>query len=150
MSKNKVFLIIQSVLCIALFVLTALAAVRLYRAGIAYRADGHPTAWIYSRGAVGAALRPLIPLFFLTVGVTVVSAILKIRDDRQDKPVKDGGLMIVKPASPAEKKPAYIPIIRMIVLILAVVFIIAGIYNGSMQDVLYKAIKICTECIGLG
>lgn len=150
MSKNKVFLIIQSVLCIALFVLTALASVRLYRAGIAYRADGHPTAWIYSREAVGAALRPLIPLFFLTVGVTVVSAILKIRDDRQDKPVKDGGLMIVKPASPAEKKPAYIPIIRMIVLILAVVFIIAGIYNGSMQDVLYKAIKICTECIGLG
>ena len=150
MSKNKVFLIIQSVLCIALFVLTALAAVRLYRAGIAYRADGHPTAWIYTREAVGAALRPLIPLFFLTVGVTVVSAILKIRDDRQDKPVKDGGLMIVKPASPAEKKPAYIPIIRMIVLILAVVFIIAGIYNGSMQDVLYKAIKICTECIGLG
>ena len=150
MSKNKVFLIIQSVLCIALFVLTALAAVRLYRAGIAYRADGHPTAWIYSREAVGAALRPLIPLFFLTVGVTVVSAILKIRDDRQDKPVKDGGLMIVKPASPAEKKPAYIPIIRMIVLILAVVFIIAGIYNGSMQDVLYKTIKICTECIGLG
>ena len=150
MSKNKVFLIIQSVLCIALFVLTALAAVRLYRAGIAYRADGHPTAWIYSREAVGAALRPLIPLFFLTVGVTVAGAILKIRDDKQDKPVNDGGLMTVKPASLTEKKPANAQIIRIIVLILAVVLIIAGIYNGSMRDVLYKAIKICTECIGLG
>ena len=32
----------------------------------------------------------------------------------------------------------------------AVVFIIAGIANGGMLDVLNKAIKICTECIGLG
>ena len=32
----------------------------------------------------------------------------------------------------------------------AIVFIIIGIYNGGMADVLNKAIKICTECIGLG
>ena len=32
----------------------------------------------------------------------------------------------------------------------AVVFIVAGIINGGMSDVLNKAIKICTECIGLG
>ena len=32
----------------------------------------------------------------------------------------------------------------------AIVFIIAGITNGGMVDVLNKAIKICTECIGLG
>lgn len=32
----------------------------------------------------------------------------------------------------------------------AVVFIIMGIANGGMVDVLNKAIKICTECIGLG
>ena len=32
----------------------------------------------------------------------------------------------------------------------AIVFIIAGIANGGMIDVLNKAIKICTECIGLG
>ena len=25
-----------------------------------------------------------------------------------------------------------------------------GVLNGSMQDVLIKATKICTECIGLG
>ena len=28
--------------------------------------------------------------------------------------------------------------------------IVAGIVNGSMNDVLQKAIRICTECIGLG
>ncbi|MBO5909804.1 MAG: thioredoxin [Clostridia bacterium] len=32
----------------------------------------------------------------------------------------------------------------------AVGFIIAGVINGGMTDVLNKAIKICTECIGLG
>ena len=32
----------------------------------------------------------------------------------------------------------------------AVVFILVGILNGGMADVLNKAIKICTECIGLG
>ena len=32
----------------------------------------------------------------------------------------------------------------------AVVFIVLGVTNGGMADVLNKAIKICTECIGLG
>ena len=32
----------------------------------------------------------------------------------------------------------------------AIGFIIAGAMNGGMADVLNKAIKICTECIGLG
>lgn len=36
------------------------------------------------------------------------------------------------------------------VAILAVTFIILGIFNGGVQDLLIKAIKICTECIGLG
>ena len=150
MTKKKVFLTIQSILCIALFVLTALAAVRIYHAGLAYRADGHPTAWIYSRDVVGAALKPYIPLFFVTVAVTVAGAVLGIRDDRQDRPVNDGGLMTVKPDDSAEKKPVSLQAVRIIVLVLAVIFIIAGIFNGSMRDVLYKAIKICTECIGLG
>ena len=33
---------------------------------------------------------------------------------------------------------------------IAAVFIILGIFNGGVQDVLGKAIAICTECIGLG
>ena len=28
--------------------------------------------------------------------------------------------------------------------------VILGIMNGSMKDVLVKAIRICTECVGLG
>ena len=35
-------------------------------------------------------------------------------------------------------------------IIVAVVLIIAGVFNGSALDVLRKAITICTECVGLG
>ena len=34
--------------------------------------------------------------------------------------------------------------------VVAVVLIVLGVLNGGMEDVLAKAIRICTECIGLG
>lgn len=39
---------------------------------------------------------------------------------------------------------------RGIVFAVAVTFIVLGIVNGGANDVLIKAINICTECIGLG
>ena len=41
-------------------------------------------------------------------------------------------------------------LVRRVLLIAAVCFVILGIMNGSMKDVLVKAIRICTECVGLG
>lgn len=32
----------------------------------------------------------------------------------------------------------------------AVLLLILGVVNGGAQDVLAKAVKICSECIGLG
>ncbi len=32
----------------------------------------------------------------------------------------------------------------------AAALVILGILNGGLRDVLAKAVKICTECIGLG
>jgi hypothetical protein len=40
--------------------------------------------------------------------------------------------------------------VRIALLVLAVVFILLGIRNGSMMAVVNKAIRICTECVGLG
>ena len=40
--------------------------------------------------------------------------------------------------------------VRASVTALALVFIVLGIMNGGMADVINKAVKICTECIGLG
>ena len=41
-------------------------------------------------------------------------------------------------------------VIRFTILIVSIVFIILGVLNGGMADVLGKAVRICTECIGLG
>jgi flagellar biosynthesis protein FlhB len=49
-----------------------------------------------------------------------------------------------------EKKNIGINIARVSILVLSVVLIVVGIFNGGAEDVLQKAINICTECIGLG
>lgn len=41
-------------------------------------------------------------------------------------------------------------LVRLAIIAVAVTFIILGITNGGMGDVLGKAVRICTECIGLG
>ena len=35
-------------------------------------------------------------------------------------------------------------------LCLALLLIAAGVYNGGCTDVLAKAVRICSECIGIG
>ena len=47
------------------------------------------------------------------------------------------------------KKPILLGI-RIALVCYAIVFIVLGIANGGMADVLNKAVNICTECIGLG
>lgn len=57
----------------------------------------------------------------------------------------------IAPAPEAKKECKHgILIARCAVAAIAVVFILLGIFNGGIQDVLGKAIAICTECIGLG
>ena len=63
--------------------------------------------------------------------------------------IASGNKVIPSPAQDAEK-PTLLKTVRFIVLAAALVFIVVGIFNGSANDVLTKAIKICTECIGLG
>ena len=41
-------------------------------------------------------------------------------------------------------------LIRRVLLVAAVIFVVLGVQNGSMKDVIVKAIRICTECVGLG
>ena len=40
--------------------------------------------------------------------------------------------------------------VRIAIIAIALRLIWLGIFNGGMEDVVQKAIKICTECIGLG
>ncbi|MBQ8082459.1 MAG: thioredoxin [Clostridia bacterium] len=40
--------------------------------------------------------------------------------------------------------------LRRALLIAALILTVAGALNGSLRDVLYKAVNVCTECVGLG
>lgn len=58
----------------------------------------------------------------------------------------------IRPKQPEAREGGFPTLlaVRISVLVLATVFIVVGIFNGGMSDVVQKAIKICTECIGLG
>lgn len=253
-TKKKVLLFLQTALCLVLVVMLAAGVIGIYRQGIAEKQE-NPLAWVYTREKVVEALNPIAPVFLLAVAVTLVCEVLNVRDEDQDKPVKDlelnrnlmlsrvarpdeamkreqalqnkllfGGWagfgicmlpvllymingghflngdleeMIVSlaahvfpwiilglaclivsallqgksiqreydaimarireektagiKAEPKEKKPAPdYTTLRRLLLALAVVLIVAGIFNGSMSAVVNKAIRICTECVGLG
>ncbi len=279
MTKNKIFLWIQTALCALIAILLAVAAVRIFLDGSAYQAAGHPSEWIYTREKAAAVLMPMLPLFLLSFAMTVYSLVKDIKDEEADKPVQDverardlvcarvaqpyeemakeralqkklrlGGwigfavcmipilLYITNGAhfaltdaegldhsivsmvafvvpwtviglaclvvttvlqgksmqresdaasarmkeaaaakaaqaasadAPAAKAPAAAKagaplyntspetahrrvIIRRVLLVAAVIFVVLGVQNGSMKDVLVKAIRICTECVGLG
>ena len=253
-TKNKVLLLLQSALCLALVVMLISGVIGIYRQGIAEKQED-PLAWVYTREKAAAALTPAAPVFLLALAVTVACAVLKVRDENADKPVKDLELnrnlmraRVARPNDAMQKEQALqkkllvggwtgfgvcmLPVLlymingghflngdleemivslaahvfpwiilglaclvvsallqgksirreldaiqarikeekaagikaepssispapdhtklRRLLLFLAVVFIVAGIFNGSMTAVVNKAIRICTECVGLG
>ncbi len=168
MAKNKIFLWIQTALCVLIAVLLASSAVRIFIDSSAYQAAGHPSEWIYTREKAAAALMPILPLFLLSFAMTVYGLVKGIKDEEADKPVQDvertRDLVCARVAQPSEEMakaaaPLYNTspetahrrvIIRRVLLVAAVIFVVLGVQNGSMKDVIVKAIRICTECVGIG
>ena len=88
MTEKKLYLILQSVMCILLVVLLAVSAVSIYREGKAQKAED-PMASIYSREKTAEKFKPIAPLFFGAIGLTVAGWILGVKDENIDKPVND-------------------------------------------------------------
>ena len=40
--------------------------------------------------------------------------------------------------------------IKYMILVLAIAFIVFGIYLGEMEEVFAKAVNLCLECCGIG
>ena len=108
----------------------------------------------------------VLAAFAVCCGVAVyegVSAKKQVKELAKIKPVKNP-LIIEKIIIKAEDSKFYafvlkaynflynhrIAAVRVIIGCLGVAFVIAGICDGGMRDMLNKAIKICRECIGLG
>ena len=154
MKNAGLFLIIQSILYILLAGLLIAAVIGVYQDGAALRA-GDPLAAIFSREIAAKALRKIAPVFFGTVGITVAGLILGVKSEEETgEETGDGS---VSPVSWGKRRHRTVPCllpgakkVRMVLLIAAIALIAAGVFNGSARDVFGKAVKICTECIGLG
>ena len=144
MNKNRILLLVQSLLCAASACLLSVLTLNIYLKGRAVKAED-PLASIFTREQAAAALKTAAPLIIAAIIVTIVCVALGVRDEKGLKPVKGSRI----PVQGTENKKHMLSA-RMIFLIAAAVLIIAGIVNGSAGDVLAKAVKICTECLGLG
>ncbi len=87
MTRSKVYLILQSLLCVALAVWMIAAVNLLFREGMALK-EADPLAWIFTREKVGDRFAIIAPVFFIAVGTTLAGLILGIRDEKEDQPVK--------------------------------------------------------------
>ena len=178
MDKKKILLYVQAALCVLWVVLMAAAAIHIYSEGLAYQAQGHPEVWIYTREKAAEAIGRYLPVLLLAGICNVACVAMGARDEGQDKPVADPELISIykkereaaaldagtkagtgaaaedaragagpeAAADPARR----IRLVRIAIFAAAVAFVIAGAINGSMEDMLIKAVNICTECVGLG
>lgn len=144
MKWKKVCLLAEAALCCALAAMLAAAAIGIYREGVAQRQAGEALAWIYTKERIAARLTPVAPVFFVTVAMTAVCLILGVRDEKADLPAN---VFYQKPKAAGERRTG---LVRALLLIAAAAMIAAGALNGSMRDVLVKAVNLCTECVGLG
>ncbi len=159
MGKTRVFMIIQSLLCILSVIMLMSAAIGIYSEGKQRKAED-PTAYIYTREAAVKAAAPGAVVLLLGLCLSIVGWAMDIHDESADKPVmipEFAGSMkeqLKEGAAGEERndpsKKNRLKRIRLAVLIVAVICIIAGIANHNMRDILIKATNICTECIGLG
>ncbi len=105
MTEKKLYLILQSVLCVVLVILLAVSAISIYREGKALKAED-PMASIYTREKTAEKFKPIAPLFFAAIGLTVAGWILAVKDESAGRPVKDAeytrNLIVARVASPSE------------------------------------------------
>lgn len=116
---------------------------------------------VFDREDVAARLESISWAFWLFAGTAVTGTITEIfaknktsgkpvgdsyraKDSRKSKKTEQTGIKVLKTFG------FPMNIARTVLFVLALFFLIIGVMNGGMRDVLVKAINICTECIGLG
>lgn len=101
----------------------------------------------------------LIACFILCIAATVYEMKLIKKETLIVKTLiaenaKKGNIVKISKAQTTKKSfwqtEKFLMGMRIALALCAVVCIVVGVCNGGMKDVFAKAIKICTECIGLG
>ena len=105
----------------------------------------------FSRESVAATFSQIAFPVYLCIAMAVINIIWEIISPTDEKKPTPKKKPLHNEATEeeivAEKKyHAW----RNIIIVAAIIFIAAGLFNGGTIAVLAKAINICTECIGLG
>ncbi len=108
----------------------------------------HFTSWDLEM-VMGDMLLHVAPWVMAAFIIAIAAAYVSGRSVQRELDALKGAPMGKAEAS-AEKKTSRINAVRIALYAAAVLFIVLGVMNGGLRDVLVKAINICTECIGLG
>ena len=90
--------------------------------------------------ALAAAIH--IPKFYITEKISIKEL------DLLKASIKEHGAPAKKEKT--EAKFDYTSVVKYIILGVAIIFVVIGIFNGGVEDVLGKAAKLCQECVGIG
>ena len=88
MTRTRIYLILQALLCVLLVLLLSVSAVTVYREGAARKAE-HPLEPIYTREIAAEKTAPIAPLFFAAAGMLAAGLVLGIKDEKADKAAED-------------------------------------------------------------
>ncbi len=105
MTRIRLYLALQSAICIALVVLLSMSAVGIYREGSARKAE-HPMESVYTPEEAAERFAPIAPLLFAGLGLLIAGLVLGVKDEKTEKPVKDTALdrdlLVSRVAQPSE------------------------------------------------
>jgi len=101
-----------------------------------------------SGDVVRAILVALVPTALALIGIYICRLLCENSIQREIDEARGMGLKSAKPVDRGTSKG--ITMIRSLIFIAAAILLSLGIANQGYADLLSKAIKICTECIGLG
>ena len=151
MKRNDILRAAVAALTLVLAAALIASTLFLYARGLSQRREsGDLTRALFTREAVAAQLRRLVPIFALWLAAWI--AALAFGANRGAPPHSTRGpgreIPVDPPAVPSGR--GRFPLLRIVLFACAIAMIVLGALNGGMNDVLVKAINICTECIGLG
>lgn len=149
--KRRLFLLISALSVVAIYaVITVVISLDFSRYTVATCTED-----------VAALSLIIFPPAIVIVGFAVVASTLYTRSLARASEIYkaelDGGNNGASPRADADivalvkkNEERILLIARISLVAVAILLIVLGISNGTMADVLGKAVKICTECIGLG
>ena len=146
MRKDRIIRLCVTALTLALAAALAASVILTYANGLARReASGSLVAPVFTREDAGQALRRLAPLALAWLAAVAAAFIAGARAPKGGAP-----RLARRERMRGQEETKRRVWLRAGLYALAALLTLLGALNGGLNDVLVKAVNICTECIGLG